>query len=418
MFNGVFMNISNKIILSSVILSAVAILITGFLVGWQASTISAQVIEKRAFSQLVSIREVQKTQIENYFRTIKQQIITYSNDCMIIDLMEQLPEKFFSYNTQTSMRSNNDLELYYTQQFDNEYRTQNPSSSASISSVNKLNQLNQNSKSLQHAYISGNSNPLGNKNALITANDNTGYSKLHEKYHPHLNQYLNAFGYYDIFLVEPDTGYIIYSVFKELDFATSLLTGPYKNTGIAEAFNIANNSTQKNTSFLIDFKPYFPSYDAAAAFISSPIFSDSGKKIGILIFQMPIAEINKLMTYNQQWRKASLGESGETYLVGDNLLLRSQSRFLIEDKKNYVASLKASSINKATLDKIIASNSGIGLHKIMTESANAAIAGKTGIKSIKDYRKVDVLSAYAPINIEGVQWAILSEIDVDEAMQD
>ncbi len=412
------MKISNKIILSSVILSAAAILITGSLVGWQASTISTQVIEKRAFSQLVSIREVQKTQIENYFHTIKQQIITYSNDRMIIDMMEQFPEKFFAYNTQTSIRNNNDLELYYTQKFDNEYRTQNPSSSASISSVNKLNQLNQNSKSLQHAYISGNSNPLGNKNVLITANDNTDYSKLHEKYHPHLNQYLNAFGYYDIFLVEPDTGYIIYSVFKELDFATSLLTGPYKNTGIAEAFNIANNSAQKNTSFLIDFQPYFPSYDAAAAFISSPIFSDSGKKIGILIFQMPIAEINKLMTYNQQWRKASLGESGETYLVGDDLLLRSQSRFLIEDKKNYVASLKTSSINKATLDKIIASNSGIGLHKIMTESANAAIAGETGIKSIKNYRKVDVLSAYAPINIEGVQWAILSEIDVDEAMKD
>ncbi len=412
------MKISHKIILATVTLAVLGIVIAGSLVGWQASTIAAKAIEKRAFSQLVSIREVQKTQIENYFSAIKQQIITFSNDRMIIDMMQQLPEKFFRYNEQTSVRSNIRLEQYYTQQFDQEYRNQNPSSPTSTSSKVKFQQLNQNSKSLQHAYISGNSNPLGSKNELVAANDQTDYSRLHKKYHPHLNQYLNAFGYYDIFLVEPDTGYIIYSVFKELDFATSLVSGPYRNSGLAQAFNAASKSTNKNTSFLIDFKPYFPSYDAAAAFISSPIFSDTGKKIGILIFQMPIGEINKLMTYNQQWKNVSLGDSGETYLVGDDFLLRSQSRFLIEDKENYIESLKAANIRKETLDKIVASDSGIGLHKVITESTQAAMAGDTGIKHIKDYRDVDVLSAYAPLTIEGVKWAILSEIDVDEAMKD
>ncbi len=111
---------------------------------------------------------------------------------------------------------------------------------------------------------------LGGKNELVSADDGTRYSELHKKYHPHLNQYLTSFGFYDIFLVEPETGVVVYSVFKELDFATSLLTGPYKETGLAEAFRLANASTQKNDTFLVDFKPYFPSYEAAAAFISSP----------------------------------------------------------------------------------------------------------------------------------------------------
>ncbi|NQY48330.1 MAG: methyl-accepting chemotaxis protein [Colwellia sp.] len=410
------MKISNKIILASVVLSAIGIITAGGLVGWQATSIAATAMEKRAFSQLVAIREIQKTQIENYFKTITKEVITYSNDGMIIDMMQQLPEPFFNYDSQTSLRDNDKIKGYYRNEFDPEYKNQNPSSS--LSSIEKYQQLNQNTKSIQHAYISANPNPLGSKNGLVFADDGSKYSLLHKKYHEHLDQYLNAFGYYDIFLVEPDTGFVIYSVFKELDFATSLLSGPYKNTGLAKAFNAANSSTNKNASFLIDFKPYFPSYHAAAAFISSPIFSDSGEKIGILIFQMPIAKINNLMTYDKQWQKVGLGSSGETYLIGDDHLLRSQSRFLIEDKKGYISALESVGTNKATLDKIIASDSGIGLQEVATESANAALSGQSGIKHITDYRNVEVLSAFAPLNIEGVDWAILSEIDVAEAMKD
>ena len=410
------MKISNKIILASVVLSAIGIITAGGLVGWQATSIAATAMEKRAFSQLVAIREIQKTQIENYFKTITKEVITYSNDGMIIDMMQQLPEPFFNYDSQTSLRDNDKIKGYYRNEFDPEYKNQNPSSS--LSSIEKYQQLNQNTKSIQHAYISANPNPLGSKNGLVFADDGSKYSQLHKKYHEHLDQYLNAFGYYDIFLVEPDTGFVIYSVFKELDFATSLLSGPYKNTGLAKAFNAANSSTNKNASFLIDFKPYFPSYHAAAAFISSPIFSYSGEKIGILIFQMPIAKINNLMTYDKQWQKVGLGSSGETYLIGDDHLLRSQSRFLIEDKKGYISALESVGTNKATLDKIIASDSGIGLQEVATESANAALSGQSGIKHITDYRNVEVLSAFAPLNIEGVDWAILSEIDVAEAMKD
>jgi len=410
------MKISNKIILASVVLSAIGIITAGGLVGWQASSIAATAIEKRAFSQLVAIREIQKTQIENYFKTIKQEIITYSNDRMIIDMMQQLQEPFFNYEKQSSLKDNDKVQDYYQNEFDVEYKKQNPSTS--LSSMEKYQQLNQNTKSLQHAYISANPNPLGSKNGLIFADDGSNYSQVHKKYHAHLDQYLNAFGFYDIFLVEPDTGYVIYTVFKELDFATSLLSGPYKDTGLAHAFNAANQSSEKNASFLIDFKPYFPSYDAAAAFISSPIFSDSGEKIGILIFQMPIAKINNLMTYDKQWQKVGLGESGETYLIGDDHLLRSQSRFLIEDKKGYINALESVGTNKMILDKIIASDSGIGLQQVKTESANAALSGQSGVKNIEDYRKVDVLSAFAPLTIEGVKWAILSEIDVAEAMKD
>ena len=410
------MKISSKIVLASVLLSGIGIFTAGSLVGWKSSSIASVALEKRAFEQLVAIREIQKSQVERYFSTIEKEMITLSNDEMVIDVMHHLPQEFFDYAQQTSQRDDSALKRYYTNEFDKEYRDQNPSAIGSATS--KLSMLNRNTKAIQHAYISGNSHPLGSKNSLEFANDGTPYSKTHKKYHPHFNQYLESFGFYDIFLVEPESGFVVYSVFKELDFATSLLDGPYKNTGLAEAYRLASQATDKNATFLVDFKPYFPSYEAAAAFISSPVFSGEGEKLGVLVFQMPIDEINSLMTYEQEWGKVGLGTSGETYLVGDDNLLRSQSRFLHDDKAGYIKALRGSGMEAKIVDKIEASGSAIGYQTVNSEGARLALSGQSGIKTIMDYRNVEVLSAFAPLDISGVKWVILSEIDVAEAMQD
>ena len=74
-----------------------------------------------------------------------------------------------------------------------------------------------------------------------------------------------------MFIVEPDNGDIVYSVYKEIDYATSLTTGPYNNTGISEAFNAALRLRPGET-YLTDFKAYLPSYNNAASFMSTPIF--------------------------------------------------------------------------------------------------------------------------------------------------
>ena len=126
------MKISNKIILASVVLSAIGIITAGGLVGWQATSIAATAMEKRAFSQLIAIREIQKTQIENYFKTIEKEVITYSNDGMIINMMQQLPEPFFNYDSQSSLRDNDKIKGYYRNEFDPEYKNQKKQNSLRV----------------------------------------------------------------------------------------------------------------------------------------------------------------------------------------------------------------------------------------------------------------------------------------------
>ena len=91
---------------------------------------------------------------------------------------------------------------------------------------------------LQYQYIAANPNPLGAKNNLDHANDGSRYSELHGALHPFLRTALRQFGLYDIFLVEPRDGNIVYTVFKELDFATSLVNGPYAKTRLGDAFRL------------------------------------------------------------------------------------------------------------------------------------------------------------------------------------
>jgi serine phosphatase RsbU (regulator of sigma subunit) len=165
---------------------------------------------------------------------------------------------------------------------------------------------------------------------------------------------------------------------------------------------------------LVDFLPYHPSYNAPASFIATPIF-DGDKKVGVLIFQMPIDKINDIMTNKREWSQVGLGSTGETYIVGDDFTLRNQSRFLIEDSANYFKMIKEIGLPDATVERIRNFNSSIGLQPVKTEGTEAALKGQTGAKIFPDYRGVPVLSAYKPLKIEGMHWAIMSELDESEA---
>jgi methyl-accepting chemotaxis protein len=333
---------------------------------------------------------------------------------MIIDAMKEFNKAFFQV-PQEYKKNYSDNFIQYTKKLNQRYEYQKQHTFGSTESdLNRWQNLSENSKMLQHLYISNNRYPIGEKHKLDYSNDNTTYSKLHKKYHKHIRKFLEEFGYYDIFLVEPNTGYIVYSVFKELDFSTSLLTGPYKNTNFAESFRNSLNSYSKDSVSLVDFKPYEPSYNDQASFISSPIY-ENDKLIGVLIFQMPIDNINNVMTSDKKWKQVGLGESGECYLIAQDNYMRNDSRFLIEDKEGFFNVLNKLHYSKHDIDLMKNFNTTIGFMKVNSIAAKEALSGKTGFKIIKDYRKINVLSAFSPLNIMGINWAILSEIDESEA---
>ncbi|MCV6603180.1 MAG: methyl-accepting chemotaxis protein, partial [Cohaesibacter sp.] len=171
---------------------------------------------------------------------------------------------------------------------------------------------------LQKAYIHDNPHPTGNKDKLVQAGQSS-YDIAHGHYHPWFHTLMSERSYYDIFLIDMD-GNLIYSVFKEADYATNLTSGKWRNTDLGKIFQKASQSAAGSISFT-DFSPYAPSNNAPASFIAAPIVS-GGEKIGVLAFQMPIDTINKLMTEDSR-----LGKTGETLLIGQDRLMRNDSTF-------------------------------------------------------------------------------------------
>lgn len=235
---------------------------------------------------------------------------------------------------------------------------------------------------LQNLYIGENPYPVGEKEKLDYAEDGSLYSDVHKNYHPWFRKLQSSRGYYDIFLFNSE-GDLIYTVFKELDYATNLNQGEWAKTDLGNAFRAAKAS-KEDTFF--DFRPYGPSNDAPASFISRPVVDSNGSFLGVLAFQMPVDRIDAVMAAHE-----GLGKSGETYLVGSDYLMRSSSRFR-----------KESTILKVTVD---------------TKQVIEAIKGNTGSLIGSDYRGVDVLAAYKQIKFMNATWAVIGEIDQSEALK-
>ena len=257
-------------------------------------------------------------------------------------------------------------------------------------------------REIQHQYIVDNPFPTGEKSALTDTGEGTPYASAHDLYHPILRDFVERFGYYDLFLIDADSGNIVYSVFKEIDFGTSLLDGPHSDTNLADAYHGARDSDDPTFCGLEDFAPYAPSYGAPASFIASPIPGPNGTTAGVLAFQMPIDRINEIMTSAGRWEDVGLGESGETYIVGEDLTLRSESRFLLEDKPAYLAAIEAAGLTEETVNAIDVLGSAVGLQVVDTPGTAAAYQHRRGTDTFEDYRGVSVLSAFQPLEIAGV----------------
>jgi methyl-accepting chemotaxis protein len=121
----------------------------------------------------------------------------------------------------------------------------------------------------------------------VRLDNNTDYAQLHSKYHPNIRRFLQEFGYCDIFIADISSGDIVYSVFKELDFATSIKTGPYTDTGIGEAFSLAANANSEAPVFLSELTIDLPSCGAMADLFPHQFITMAGRWLS-LFFKYPL----------------------------------------------------------------------------------------------------------------------------------
>ena len=223
----------------------------------------------------------------------------------------------------------------------------------------------------------------------FNADDGSSYSDSHEKMHTLLRGLTKIRGYYDVFLIA-NNGDIIYTVYKEDDYATNLLTGKYKETTLGQGFRAVHENTNLNHVSLFDFIPYAPSNNASSSFIQTSIIDSNNKTLGILAFQLPTKPIDTILNNIENDDK-----NITIMAVGSDYLLRNHiDKEFIKEKEEYKTIAKA-------------------------------LNDKTGIDLLVDNKGKRTLTAYAPFNFSQNilgntnknTWAIIVKQDIAEILK-
>ena len=409
------MSILNKFTIKSRLMSLLlgvslsSLLVAGILSYLQfRKTVQNQVSER-----LVGIKAAKKSEIELYMQDLRSHVEILSEDSMIVSGMVEFNSAYVALKDEVIPSDWSEaIEDYYTTKFLPRL-SHNIQGEQVFTNYKPSNQVTQ---YLQYHYIANNSFSVGKKAQLVNARDGSDYTEFHTKYHPFFNSLLQKFGYYDLFLINFNNQEIVYSVEKETDFATSLEKGSYRRSGLAKVVEAVQDNPGKGFVQIVDFKPYAPSYGAPAAFLAAPIYNGP-HLIGILAVQLPIDRINLVLSGDQNWQEEGLGETGQIYAVGSDLLMRSDSRLLQEDWEKYLKKLPQTNIPSQTIELIKRLKTSILLQPVNTKASESAINGESGTEIIDNYHGISVISSYAPLKIEGLDWGLIAEIELAEAFK-
>ena len=187
--------------------------------------------------------------------------------------------------------------------------------------------------------------------------------------------------YKNLFYVSNLNQLISYNVAENLHFK-NLNSYPEKYHFIYE---IVNKDINKRKPFIFDKKTKYTLKNQSILFIKN--LYDNKKYGGTIILEISLNAIDQIVNKNTPYK--IYGKTGEAYLVSSDYFMRTNSRF---NKKS------------------------IFITKVKTKAVEDALSDISGNKIIANYSNEKVLSSYSRLHIKGLNWVILSELSVNEAM--
>jgi class 3 adenylate cyclase len=397
-----------KLFLTLLLLGAIAVVVTAGL-GYVRSR---EALEDSIYNQLTAARLAKTRQVETYFRTTRDELRLLANSKMVADALRGLRDGVDELEkSRPPEEMRNKVEAWYAENV-------LPGLRRTLGKDARIEDYLPGPRSgtyLQYHYITNNPHRGERRILLDDAGDGSKYSAVHALYHPLLRTAARTSGFWDFMIVDARDGHQVYGMLKEIDFATSMRSGPYRQSNIAAAVAHCLAASDASTTCFEDFAPYVPSDGAPIAFMAAPIF-DHGAVAGVLIAQLSIEEIDKVVTSERQWTREGFGTTGEAYLVGPLGYLRSGLRPFYEHPDAYFAGLARTGTPAEEIDAIRRYGTPILHQKISNRAVTAALAGTEGTGQMVDYDGDSVLASWGPLAIPGVKWAVVAKVDLHEVL--
>jgi class 3 adenylate cyclase len=407
------LSIRSKIILT-LLLTGLACLAAGAVIGYRAA---AAALTRAVQEQLTAQREIKRRRIESY---VNNQVRFTAAIAGMPETMEAAKAFILAFKEMRAAAQANPvaeqadtvaLEAWYNK----ELLPRLDKVAGGHTPLEGLMPTDAVARRLQADYIARNPNPVGEKDKLLAAPGGSRYDAAHGRYHPLLRRAAQTVGFYDINLMDAATGDVVYTVVKETDFASNMYNGALMQSGFARVAKRALDPRNGGKPVIEDYTAYTPSAFAPQMFAAAPIIAD-GQTIAVFVAQIDIRTLNDLLTDNNGWRSTGQGATGEVLLTGEDRLLRSQSRFMISSPDKFLAQIQANGLPVSITEQIRTLGTTILYMPNRAEGVEDAFRNKTGVGRYLDYRGVEVISAYGPLEVAGLRWGIAAKQDVAEAL--
>ena len=390
-------------LVSSVIVGAI-----GFVNGRQS-------LHDSAVDQLITIRSMRAAEITDAIDSVRRDASLHSRNLSAQTLATAINTAFAELQTrEIDDERRAALEAYYTDTFIPELESRSGEEYGDTAFIPESAA----GQYLQSEYSLFNKDFDTDYDTQLLRNDSgdgTAYSIAAERYGDYFTRLIQEAGYEDALLLDLD-GNVTFSAYKGVELGTNVMTGPYRESALAKAYAEAVATNSVNTVILTDFDRWIPSLNVPAMWAVSPIGNDRGIT-GVMAFQISIDAINDVMTGNEGWKTQGLGDTGEVYLVGRDDLMRSTARRLVEDPEDYAKRLISGGMAPSIVDRIMQVKGTVLLQPVDTTAVEQAQAGRSGTIVGRDFIGGESVTAYAPLEIDGLDWVVIARIDTAEAFE-
>ncbi len=265
---------------------------------------------------------------------------------------------------------------------------------------------------VQQHYIAENPNGFDTRDQLDDAGDGSLYSAAHAVHHPLLRSLMENARMSDLLLVDADTNEVVYSTKKQIDIGTDAVNGPYALKGFGEVVKrlstVAVGETVASDTFF-----YIPTRGSPVFFLAAAVRSGP-EVVGAVVTEVPVELLTAVMTARQDWQLLGLGDTGESYIVGQDGTLRSDSRLWLEDPEEYLRRYVNEYGDQADADLIATVGSAVLLQEVGNGAVTAAQEGDEFVGTVTNYLGTETLAASGPADAAGLGWVVVVEQDKGE----
>lgn len=391
-----------------VLYTVVAAAVVG-IIAFQAGRSS---LREAVFNRLTELRHSQSQALESELSDLKNSLIMFTHGVNLAGAIREFTAGFDELADATIDPAQSQSIVDYYNRFTREAEQH----SGAVIDTNALLPTSNAQRYLQANYTTRRKDG----DSMITiddAHDGSAWSAANARYQQFFSEIVTRFEFEDALLLDT-RGNVVYCADKNVDLGTNILTGPYRGSNLRGAYEKALSSNSADYVGFTDFELYQPAENAPTAWMVSPV-APGGRTVGVLALQFPISKINRLMTYDKEWAKSGLGKTGETFLVGTDGLMRSDSRLFLEDPQQYKHDVVEAGTPPDVADTAIRLGSTTLVQPAGLEANRAAQKGQSGTLITTDYLGRETLQAYTPVVVKdsGLHWSIVTKINTSEAFR-